>query len=44
MPEALITRLVEDGPAQQAGLEAGDVITAVGDVNVVGLDYDTFAV
>ena len=39
--KALITRLVEDGPAQQAGLEAGDVITAVDDVNVVGLDYDT---
>ena len=34
--KALITRLVEDGPAQQAGLEAGDVITAVDDVNVVG--------
>lgn len=28
-PGALVTEVIEDGPAAQAGLEAGDVITAV---------------
>ncbi|MGI6109514.1 MAG: S41 family peptidase [Eubacteriaceae bacterium] len=37
---ALVTRLVDGGPAQSAGIEAGDVITAVDGENVVGKDYE----
>jgi len=35
---ALVVRVGKDGPAQQSGLSAGDVITAVDDVALKGWD------
>ncbi len=36
----LISRVYEDSPAEKAGLLAGDVITAVGDMSLVGVDIN----
>ena len=35
-----ITRVMNDGPSQKAGLSRGDVIIAVDDKNIIGMKYD----